>query len=214
MRGLRSMTGPGENARGAGGWRSAAMTKPCRSAPRPPPRSRACRAFDRPGGKRGRQAWRARFRRRVSRAGSATSANSFPAGRAGDPARRLRAARPQADAAGAGIPGHLEADVHLVADLISLRARHAGQDQGHRARRWCAKVVRRADGASSRAAPSRRSAARSTARGAPPAALRRYRLAAHHRRQPATLAARASHHRPGAADRLSRHSRAAPISKR
>ena len=62
------------------------------------------------------------------------------AGRAGDPERRLRAARPEAMLMEPEFLATLEADVHLVADLIALRAAMPAKAK-ETARRWSPKVV-------------------------------------------------------------------------
>ena len=81
----------------------------------------------------------------------------------------------------------VEADVHLVADLISLRSVMPAQDHGNRARSG---GQGRAPAPGQARKPHGGDAAR-RAEQIPahlPAALRRYRLAAHHRQEPAALA--------------------------
>ena len=81
----------------------------------------------------------------------------------------------------------VEADVHLVADLISLRSVMPAKTM-ETAREVVAKVVREL--LAKLESPHGRDAAR-RAQQIPahvPAALRRYRLAAHHRQEPAALA--------------------------
>ena len=142
-------------------------------------------------------------RRRASRAGSATSASSFrpPVVQViqRDAFERLGL---KAMLLEPEFLATLEADVHLVADLIALRSAMPEKTKDT-ARQVVRKVVDELMKTARRKPPRRRSAARSTARQAdPPAALLRHRLAAHHPRQSPALAAGAPNHRARAADRL------------